>query len=202
MNRTPHYFRRESVKKVFNKILKDDKTVLGPSFINISEDFEDGDCTLTTFKYNDSHSGLTLISDAPGDGFVDSLFRGLHDQFAVDYRSLRKIKLRDLQVNPLMSSRKATLGTDAQVSVSLLVEIGKYGKAEFHHESHSVVKSIFSAILSVFQFYINCERSFDKIQLIISDAQVRNRFDIIDACKFDLSKLTEVNSYEKWRKRD
>jgi hypothetical protein len=120
----------------------------------------------------------------------------------VDYRSLRKIKLRDLQVNPLMSSRKATLGTDAQVSVSLLVEIGKYGKAEFHHESHSVVKSIFSAILSVFQFYINCERSFDKIQLIISDAQVRNRFDIIDACKFDLSKLTEVNSYEKWRKRD
>ena len=201
MKRTPQYFRRESIKEVFNKILKNEKTVLRPSFINILEDPLKEDYTLTSFKYNDSSLGLVSVSESRGRGFVDSLFKGLYDQFVTDYPSLETLTLRDLQVNPLMASRRASIGTDAMVSISLLIEVKKHGKAEFHHESHSVISSVFSAALDVFQFYINCERCFNKIQLIIQDAASRNRADIIEGCKFDLSKLTEVNSYEKGKKK-
>ena len=60
-----------------------------------------------------------------------------------------------------------------------------------------MIYSGFVAALEAFQFYINCERTFSKMQLIIEDAKQRNRGDIIQACLSDLSKLTEVNNYEK-----
>ena len=53
-----------------------------------------------------------------------------------------------------------------------------------------------------FQFYINCERSFDEIQPIIDDAKNRNRFDIVEKWKFKLSKLTEVNTYERKERKN
>ena len=60
-----------------------------------------------------------------------------------------------------------------------------------------MIYSGFVSALEAFQFYINCERTFHKIQVIIEDATLRNRGDIVQSCLTDLSKLTEVNTYEK-----
>ena len=60
-----------------------------------------------------------------------------------------------------------------------------------------MIYSSFVLALEAFQFYINCERVFDKIQLVIADAQTRNRGDTINRAMYDLSKITEVNTYEK-----
>ena len=59
-----------------------------------------------------------------------------------------------------------------------------------------MVRSSFFAVLKAFEFYINCERTFVSLKNILEDAQSRNRGDIIQACLLDLSKLTEVNTYE------
>ena len=81
--------------------------------------------------------------------------------------------------------------------VILRVEVQNHGISEFQHESRSMIYSSFVSALEAFQFYINCERTFDKIKLAVEDASERNRGDIIQACLADLSKLTEVNTYEQ-----
>ena len=65
-----------------------------------------------------------------------------------------------------------------------------------------MIHSSFSLALEAFEFYINCERTFNKIQLVISDAESRNRADIVSENVYRLSKLTEVNSYEKKRETE
>ena len=69
--------------------------------------------------------------------------------------------------------------------------------AEFSCVSRSILHSSFIVTLEAIEFYINCERTFHKIQIILGDAEQRNRGDIVQSCVTDLSKLTEVNTYEK-----
>ena len=100
-------------------------------------------------------------------------------------------------VNPIMSLSRASMGTDAQASVIFKIQVGLFGAAEFQHQSRSMIYSAYAAALEAFQFYINCERAFEKIKFVLEDAEKRNRGDTIQACIYDMSKLTEVNSYEK-----
>lgn len=196
MQKTPQEFRRQSVKQLFNKILKDSKTNLEPISISVSESLND-DFTTTEFSFQETGLENKIISkDSEGKGFVDGLFHGLYLNYINQYSSLEKIKLVDIRVNPIMkASRK--LGSEAKASVVFSVEVDGHGIAEFQHQSRSMIYSGFVAALEAFQFYINCERTFSKMQLIIEDAKQRNRGDIIQACLSDLSKLTEVNNYEK-----
>ena len=99
-----------------------------------------------------------------------------------------------------MSNSKKSMGTDAQASVSLSVLVHPHGLSEFSHTSRSMIYSSFSAALEAFQFYVNCDRAFHRIQLFIKDAQQRNRGDVISSCIYDLSRLTEVNTYDKEEK--
>ena len=128
---------------------------------------------------------------------MDGLFTGLQQYFSNNYSSLAKIKLADYNVNPIMTNSKKSMGTDAQASVSLSVMVHPHGLSEFSHTSRSMIHSSFSAALEAFQFYVNCEKAFHRIQLFIEDAQQRNRGDVISVCIYDLSKLTEVNTYER-----
>jgi len=78
-----------------------------------------------------------------------------------------------------------------------MVEVKGRGISEFSSISRSIMYSSFVAILDAFQFYINCERSFDVLIAALTDAKQRNRYDIAEQCKFRLSKITEANTYEK-----
>ena len=80
------------------------------------------------------------------------------------------------------------------------VNVEGHGMAEFQHQSRSMIYSSLVAALNAFEFYINCETTFHKIQLVLEDASQRNRGDISQACIADLSRLTEVNNYA--RKKD
>lgn len=195
MRKTPQHFRREKVKTLFNKILKENKTVLTPLSISCSESLDD-DFTTTDFSFEEKGgtSRIVSLTDVKGKGFVDGVFRGLHEHYVTDYASIEKIKLVDIMVNPIMKASKK-LGSDAKASVLFRIEVDCHGLAEFHHESRSMIYSCFVSALEAFQFYINCERTFKKIKLIADDADARNRGDIFQSCLNDLSKLTEVNTY-------
>ncbi len=198
MQKTPQLLRRETIKEVSRKVLGTSKVLLSPVSICVSESPND-DFTVTDFSFchcvSDKNSVFNLKSK--GKGFVDGLFSGLYNHFIIDYPSLLNLKLVDLKVNPIMSKSKRLMGTDAQASVLFVVEVGKHGRAEFQHQSRSMIHSSFQASLDAFQFYVNCERAFHRIQLGLADAESRNRGDIAERCRFDLSKLTEVNTYER-----
>ena len=197
MRKTPEHFKRLKIKEVINKILKSSKTVLSPLSISAKESIDD-DFTTTDFSFNIKQGNTEIVTlSQKGKGFVDGLFTGLHNYFSPEYQCLSGIKLTDFNVNPLISKSKSNFGTDAQASVELYVLVSNHGVAEFQHTSRSMIYSSFSAALEAFQFYINCERTFDKIKLIMEDASARNRGDIVSRCMYDLSKLTEVLSYEK-----
>jgi len=196
MKKTPQQFRRENVKNLFNKILRDTATKLQPLSISASESLND-DFTTTEFSFEETGIVNRIISkDSKGKGFVDGVFNGLYSNYITDYPSLEKIRLVDIKVNPIMKATK-NMGSDAKASVVFSLEIDKHGVAEFEHKSRSMIYSGFFAALEAFQFYINCERTFHKMQAIIEDANQRNRGDIVQACLADFSKLTEVNTYEK-----
>jgi len=98
-------------------------------------------------------------------------------------------------VNPLMKNTKKSLGSEAKTDVIFRVEIVGHGMAEFQNTSRSMIYSGFAAALQVFEFYVNCEKTFDKISLAVVNAKERNRGDILQNCMTDLSRLTEVNTY-------
>ena len=200
MKKTPQEFRREEVKKLFEKVLGNCKTNLVPLSISVSESLND-DFTTTDFSFEDiSPSGsITTVTDVKSRGFVDGLFRGLHEHYAKHFTSLKHIKLVDLVVNPLMKNSKKSIGSEAKTNVIFRVEIDGHGVAEFQDTSRSIIYSAFVASLNAFEFYVNCERTFDKINFVAGDAQARNRGDILQSCMTDLSRLTEVNSYDRKR---
>ena len=201
MRKTPQEFKRVEVKQVITKVLRDTKTNLSPISISVNESMND-DFTTTDFSFRISgpESRIVTLENQKGKGFVDGLFIGLQQYFCSKYNSLEKIKLADYNVNPIMANSKKSMGTDAQACVLLSVQVDPHGLSEFGHTSRSMMYSSFSAALEAFEFYVNCERSFQKIQMFLSDAQKRNRGDTISQCIYDLSKLTEVNSYEKREK--
>ncbi len=200
MKKTPQEFKRESVKHLFDKILKEGKTTLSPTLINISESLDD-DFTTVDLAFTEKTSEIESkihLQEIKAKGFVDGLFLGLHRNYSDNYNSLDKIKLVDIMVNPIMKA-PTKRGSDAKTSVVLRVEVENHGVSEFQHESRSMIYSSFISSLEAFQFYINCQRTFEKIMLAVEDARERNRGDIIQSCVADLSKLTEVNTYEKSR---
>lgn len=199
MQKTPQHFKRLETKKIIDKILLQEKTLLSPLAIITSENIRDN-FTTTSFTFSESSGNKELqvsIENKRGKGFIDGLFTGLHDHYSQSYRSLKDIKLVDLKVNPVLSASRSSIGTDAQASVLFSLHIKSHGVSEFHHKSRSMIHSSFKLALEAFQFYINCERVFDKIQLLIDEAQSRNRGDIVSDYIYKLSKITEVNSYEK-----
>lgn len=198
MRNTLHFFKRQEVKKIIDKVLNDSQTILSPISITTSESLND-DFTTTDFSFEQKGSDPKIVSivDQKGKGFIDGLFTGLYNHYQPIFDSLSEVKLLDLSVNPISSLSKTSIGTDAQASVLFSVYVKNHGAAEFQHQSRSMIYSSFVLALETFEFYINCERAFDKIQTVIDDAKHRNRSDIISKCMYDLSKLTEVNNYEK-----
>ena len=196
MQKTPQEFKRQNVKLVFEKVLRDTSTSLQPLSIAASESLRD-DFTTTEFSFEETGLLDKIISrESRGKGFIDGIFNGLYSNYVKDYPSLEKIRLVNIKVNPIMRASKF-LGSDAQTSVVFSVDVDNHGIAEFQHKSRSMIYSSFVAALEAFQFYINCERTFHKIQLIVEDAKFRNRSDIVQVCLSDLSALTQVNTYEK-----
>lgn len=197
MNKSPEFFKRIEVKEIIDKALGETKTQFTPVAISATESF-DADFTSVDFSFRQAPKGkIVAIKDSKGKGFIDGLFSGMHKTFTCAHPSLSKIKLIEFRVNPLMPRSRVSMGTDAQANVVFRVDVDNFGPAEFQHQSRSVIYSGFVATLEAFQFYINCERSFEKIKFAMDDAITRNRGDTVQSCIYSLSKLTEINNYGK-----
>ncbi len=189
--------RREKVKSHFGEILKEDKISLSLALIEIKEDVSQ-EKTEVNFKFCENISSRDneyLYSNELGNGFVDCIFNICMRHYRPQYRSLENLRLLNLRVAPDFLSTKKKSQSDAFARVLLDMEIKRYGTSIFEFKSPSIVRSASMALLSAFEFYINCEKTFHALQTIFSDAKDRNRNDIAARCKLRMSDLTEMNSY-------
>ena len=197
--RTPQDFRRENVKELFDKILKDNKTKLVPKNISINESI-DSDFTSVSFSL-DMISGENTRTynfiDVEGKGFVDAVFTACYQEFIEPFPSIKNLNLVDLIVKPIFSMSRKESGTDARTDVIFRVEIKNHGLSEFSARSRSIVHASFQVMVEAFQFYINCDRTFHRLGDCLEDANSRHRGDTVQACVADLAKLTTVNTYER-----
>jgi len=195
---TPQQIKREELKSITDKILQEDRVVLTALSIVATHVLEKGHTSTNfSFEFRNPKKSVVTLKAQQGLGFIDSLFVGLHAKFAPKYSSLQNIQLCDFKVNPTILSSMNRIGTDAQASVSLSVRVKNHDVAEFYHRSRSIMRSSFIAVLDAFEFYINCEKCFVKLQDFIQEAKSRNRGDVVNSYIYDLCKLTEVNTYSE-----
>tara|TARA_S200000501_G_scaffold355387_1_gene377020 strand:+ start:1570 stop:2169 length:600 start_codon:yes stop_codon:yes gene_type:complete len=197
--RTPQDFRRENVKELFDRILKDSKTKLVPKNISINESIN-SDFTSVSFSL-DMISGQETRTynfiDVEGKGFVDAVFTTCYEEFVEPFPSIKNLNLVDLIVKPIFSMSRKESGTDARTDVIFRVEIKDHGLSEFSSRSRSIIHSSFLAMTEAFQFYINCDKTFHQLRAWLDDANNRHRGDLAQSCIADLAKLTTVNAYER-----
>ena len=175
---------------------------LSPLDITVNESWNN-DFTSVNLAISECIGGTKRCREVKSEqaqGFVDGMFKACFDQYAETTPSLHNIRLTDYRVKPNFNKARSIIGSDAKTEVTIIVDIDKLGKSEFSCTSRSVLHSSFSAILQAFEFYINCEKTFDKLQFALKDAQNRNRGDIAQICTNDLCTLTGVNTYEKGKK--
>ncbi len=190
--------KRDAVKGVFNKILNEDTTLLTPKSLLIKEEYDKGKTEVDFSLYREQKNKRDVLSfeKCQGKGFVDAIFTRCHLHFLEEYASLQNISLVDIKMTPDFITSKKVSGTDAASRVTFRMQVKDHGISEFCSESYSFVAASYRAVLSAFQFYINCDKTFKKLHLIRNDALSRNRSDIVQACLYDMSKITEVNCYD------
>lgn len=195
--KTPEDFRRDDVREVFKRRLGDQTIQLRPLAIKIEESFS-SDKTLVDLsfeKLTGTKKKKFIFKKITGSGFVDAIFKTCQATFIEKYESLANLTLVDLQVKPIFSMSQTIAKTDAKTDVIFRLETKQHGISEFRSRSRSIVYSSFAASLNAFQFYMNCDKTFSKIQYILEDARRRNREDVSQICISDLSSLTQVNTY-------
>ena len=195
--KTPEDFRRDDVREVFKRRLGDQTIQLRPLAIKIEESLLN-DKTMVDLsfeKLTGTKKKKFMFKKIAGSGFVDAIFKTCQNAFIKEYESLANLTLVDLQVKPIFSMSQTVAKTDAKTDVIFRLETKQHGISEFRSRSRSIVYSSFAASLNAFQFYMNCDKTFTKIQYILEDARRRNRGDVSQSCISDLSSLTRVNTY-------
>lgn len=189
--------KRGIVREIIDEVLFDEKLILAPVSISCSEKYGRSP-TVTNFSFDEIESNSKnriSIKKAQGSGFVDCLFQGCMNQYVDNFRSLRNLVLEEFSINPSFSA-DGNLGSDASVEVILDTRVKGRDLVQFRNTSRSILLSSYANILSIFEFYINCERCFQKLRSLVYDAEKRSRGDISSELKHKLSFLTEVNSYD------
>ena len=199
MKKTTQEVKRGNIKELLDKTLQSQAIKLRPLDITVGESLK-SDFTKVNLAFSETIGGVNrCIEPNPiqSRGLVDGIFKACYKTFSDRYSSLSNLELYDYKVKPDFSKRPGDFGADIGVEVGIMVHVKNHGIAEFNNYSRSLVHSSFFATLEMFEFYINCQKTFDKLQVVLQNAQARNRADIEQQCISNLCTLTSVNNYEK-----
>ena len=199
MKKTVQEVKRENVRQLYKNILSERSTSLNPAMIRVKED-ANSTFTSVNLSYNVLTNGRESVvhsDSSQSRGFMDGIYKACYKTLSSEYSSLSNLQLYDYRVKPDFSRKTDAFGADAGVEVSVMVQVKDHGIAEFNNYSRSLIHSSFCATLDVFEFYINCQKAFDKLQTVLKDARKRSRADIEQQCVLNLCTLTAVNNYVK-----
>jgi len=191
--------KRAHVREIIEETLRGQKLKLIPKTISCSDNIK-SDYTAANFSFEEvigENKRLVSLKKIKASGFVDCIFQGCLEEYSEQFRSLNNLTLTGFAVSPNFSYKKNNLGSDSTTEVVINMKIKGMETVEFVNRSKSVLTSTYQNVLSVFQFYVNCEKSFHKLRSLTLEADSRNRGDISSVYRHRLSFLTEVNEYMK-----
>ena len=192
MYELPEESRRSRAKSLFTEYLQENTLFLKPVSIQITESEESKTNVSYTILQN---SEPVTVQGTTGHGFVDAVFTSCLEQYSEKYEFLSGIKLLDFSAKPLFKMSHKSYQSDAKVDVTLTVNVNGKGASRFAHYSDSIILSGFSAVISVFEFYINCGLCYERLKFLIEEASSRYRSDLVSKYKYDISHLVELGPY-------
>ncbi|HTJ45115.1 MAG TPA: alpha-isopropylmalate synthase regulatory domain-containing protein [Kofleriaceae bacterium] len=131
--------------------------------------------------------------EGKGVGVVDALFHALLARYAVEYQSLKTIRLAGFSVSADIDGKETS--TDAMGTVTIDVTNSDQRRFTFSDSSRSVTASIARATVAVVQYFINAERAFITLFNARKDALERGRADLVARYTAELSEVVESTSY-------
>ena len=137
-----------------------------------------------------------IIIRGSGVGIVDAFLRTVIEKLLDRYPSLQNIKLSEFYASAKIK-KKARPGSDATVSVNLVLENIKRGKIHFSHSAQSLNTATILVVTEAIEYFINSEIAFLKLKSCIEDAKSRDRVDIVNKYMFLMVEVVKNMNYDK-----
>ena len=170
--------------------------MLGANFLEIAlarlwvDEDPDGQ---TEVKAKVNERGQTVEVEGKGVGVVDAFFHALLARYAIEYQSLKTLRLAGFSVSADIDGKDAS--TDAVGTVTIDVTNSDGRRFTFSDSSQSVTASIGRAVVAVVQHFVNAERAFITLFNARKDALERGRADLVARYTAELSEVVESTSY-------
>lgn len=139
--------------------------------------------------------GQQVEVEGTGVGVLEAMYHGLLGRYAVEYQSLKSIRLSGFSVEADLDSRNGGDGVDAVGTVIIDVVNSEGRRFHFTDASRSVTASIGRAVIAVVQYFVNAERAFITLYNARRDAVERGRTDLISRYTAELAEVAECTSY-------
>ena len=174
------------------------RRVLGANFLELAvarlwvDEDPDGQ---TEVKAKVAERGQTVDVEGKGVGVVDAFFHALLARYAIEYQSLKTIRLAGFQVSADIDGNGKDTSTDAMGTVTIDVTNSDGRRFTFSDSSRSVTASIGRAVVAVVQYFVNAERAFITLFNARKDALERGRVDLVARYTAELAEVVESTSY-------
>jgi len=190
---TPQETKRSVVKELFLEYIEKELITLEPIKIDCSKLIKNKNASVS-FSFRESGKPIQFKSIL-GDNFAAAIFNKCRSYYLEEYNSLSRVEFHSLLRKDTFNMTRATKDSSLpHVLLSLSVD-KKSEKHEFREQQQSIIFSGFCCVLSSLEFYINCELCRDRINFLISDAEKRQRHDLVSKYRYDMSHLVEVSHY-------
>jgi hypothetical protein len=172
------------------------RRVLGANFLELAlarlwvDEDPDGQ---TEVKAKVNERGQTVEVEGKGVGVVDAFFHALLARYAIEYQSLKTLRLAGFSVSADIDGKDAS--TDAVGTVTIEVTNSDGRRFTFSDSSQSVTASIGRAVVAVVQPFVNAERAFITLFNARKDALERGRADLVARYTAELAEVVESTSY-------
>ena len=139
--------------------------------------------------------GQQIEVDGTGGGVVEAMYHALLSRYAVEYQSLKTVRLSGFSVEADLNTRNGGDGVDAVGTVTIDVVNSENRRFHFTDSSRSVTASIARAVVAVVQYFVNAERAFITLHNARRDAVERGRHDLVQRYTAELAEVVECTSY-------
>ncbi len=129
------------------------------------------------------------IVSSSQDTVVEACAHALTTSLSESYASLEALTL---------GSSRTTIKPEGKLSKAEVgVTAGSRRIVYFSALSPSSLGALVSCVVSAVEYYLNAERAFLKLRPLVDEARSRNRGDLVQKYQIFMSRLVEINDYER-----
>lgn len=174
------------------------RRVLGDSYLRLAivrVAFDEEPDVSAVARVTVAEGGSQVEVEGRGVGLVDALYAGLLGRYALEYPSLKSVRLASFELSADVASRRAGSGVDALGTVTIDVMNSEDRRFSFSDSSRSLTASTARAVLAVVEFFVNAERAFLMLHQARRDAIERGRDDLVTRYTAEMAEVVECTSY-------